>query len=98
MPKERIPAATLTPFDVIVSWSRDGTVQVATTAADAGERLSRWTEEVPSGSPTDGPTKTEPGSRFDYFDGWHVDLDRQRVNELIRILRRARDQAFGRDE
>lgn len=30
--------------------------------------------------------------------GWYVNLNRHQVNELIRILRRARDQAFGRDE
>lgn len=30
--------------------------------------------------------------------GWHVDLDRTMVNKLIRILRRARDQAYGVDE
>ncbi len=28
----------------------------------------------------------------------HVTLDRREINQLIRNLRRARDQAFGRDE
>ena len=33
------------------------------------------------------------------FDGWHTTHDdRTQVNKLIRDLRRARDQAFGRDE
>ena len=31
-------------------------------------------------------------------NGWYVDLNRQQINELIRVLRRARDQAYGRDE
>jgi hypothetical protein len=31
-------------------------------------------------------------------NGWYVQLDRYRINQLIRVLRRARDQAFGRDE
>jgi hypothetical protein len=31
-------------------------------------------------------------------EGWHVSLDRRGINEVIRYLRRARDQAFGRDE
>lgn len=31
-------------------------------------------------------------------DGFYVDLNRQAINKLIRDLRRARDQAFGRDE
>lgn len=30
--------------------------------------------------------------------GWWVNLDRRGINDLIRVLRRARDQAFGRDE
>lgn len=30
--------------------------------------------------------------------GWYVELDRRGINELIRNLRRARDQSFGRDE
>lgn len=30
--------------------------------------------------------------------GLYVDLDRCGINDLIRILRKARDQAFGRDE
>lgn len=31
-------------------------------------------------------------------EGWYVNLDRDGLNQLIRHLRRARDQAFGRDE
>ena len=30
--------------------------------------------------------------------GWFLNLDRQGINKLIRDLRRARDQAFGKDE
>ena len=30
--------------------------------------------------------------------GFHVSLDRDQVNNVIRALRKARDQAFGRDE
>jgi len=33
-----------------------------------------------------------------FTDGLFVDLDRKSINQLIRNLRRARDQAFGRDE
>lgn len=29
--------------------------------------------------------------------GLHVDLDRAKINQLIRVLRKARDQAFGAD-
>jgi hypothetical protein len=30
--------------------------------------------------------------------GLYMDLDRSSINNLIRLLRKARDQAFGRDE
>lgn len=32
------------------------------------------------------------------LEGWFVTLDRTGINDLIRHLRKARDQAFGRDE
>lgn len=35
---------------------------------------------------------------FEADGGWNVWLDRRGINDLIRILRKARDQAFGRDE
>lgn len=31
-------------------------------------------------------------------NGWFLTLDRAGINKTIRALRRARDQAFGRDE
>lgn len=31
-------------------------------------------------------------------DGYHVEMDRRGLNDLIRKLRRARDAAFGKDE
>ncbi len=34
----------------------------------------------------------------DVEGGWYANLDRKSINDLIRHLRRARDQAFGRDE
>lgn len=30
--------------------------------------------------------------------GWYLNLNRRTLNDLIKHLRRARDQAFGRDE
>lgn len=30
--------------------------------------------------------------------GWFLNLDRPAINHLIRVLRRARDQAYGADE
>lgn len=39
-----------------------------------------------------------PGAGGSGAEGWFVSLDRRDINDLIRHLRRARDQAFGRDE
>lgn len=39
------------------------------------------------------------GNRIDDIDpGWFIDMDRRSINDLIRLLRNARDAAFGRDE
>jgi len=35
---------------------------------------------------------------FDPCAGLYADLGRKQINDLIRLLRRARDHAFGRDE
>lgn len=40
----------------------------------------------------------DPVSYETKYEGYYVSLDRRGINELIRHLRRARDQAFGRDE
>lgn len=63
----------------------------------------RWNRE---GGYVQIVTKVEDpfGGRFSddegihYTDGMYVDLGRKEINQLIRNLRRARDQAFGRDE
>jgi hypothetical protein len=95
MPRERITTTDdNTPFDVQVSWHRDtGTVQVTTTAFDGDQRLRDWVEVDPKTG-----EGTPAGSSFKLFDGWPVNLDRARLNQLIRLLRTARDQTFGRDE
>lgn len=102
MPRERVQPRT-SPFEVIVGWNKEGCVQVATTAPDADERLRAWTEVgqavAPAGITMTGAEFVTPaGSSFKMFDGWHVELERHEVNDLIRLLRRARDAAFGRDE
>ena len=42
-------------------------------------------------------SQTNPGSGPSYTGVWST-LNREGVNRLIRVLRRARDQAYGRDE
>lgn len=70
-----------------IGWNRDGGVQIATTRlAEGAEPDSEWLDAADGAEP-------KPA-----WDGQWMDLDRYQVNELIRALRRARDQAFGRDE
>jgi hypothetical protein len=87
MPKEIVYGEG---FRVEVRWSRDSYVQLATVmpeprTSDEPQNLA----ELMSGWGTD----TADGAR-----GLYSTLGRTEINDLIRILRRARDQAFGRDE
>jgi hypothetical protein len=91
MPKELVysdtyPYSTTEPARSVVDirWSRESShVQIATRCVDAS---------------TEATYKNEEFSTLSAADGWYLDLDRRAINELIRKLRRARDQAFGRDE
>lgn len=109
MPKERIDARPGYEFDgsdghgrsvVEVSWGRETDyVQVVSKVIDrfTGDPYVKNPDEVLS--PRAARTVDEmeaPVPRF--TDGMYVDLDRRGINDLIRVLRRARDQAFGRDE
>lgn len=95
MPKETI-SSTPNSNHVTVGWGRDqGTVQIHTASP---ERLVAATvERAERGSdlPEHGAKPTAEGVPF---SGWFADLGRADLNDLIRVLRRARDQAFGRDE
>lgn len=55
---------------------------------ELGEKILNWLDCV------DGPVEE---GRSGYSGVW-ADVDREAINRLIRILRRARDAAFGRDE
>ena len=91
MPKESVYGSQ-DPFEtdgpgvsiVEVRWGREtGDVQVVSKAVRRADL---------------GPlVESDPGS-IHYTNGFYVDLDRRGINDLIRHLRRARDQAFGRDE
>lgn len=43
---------------------------------------------------TNDPNKAADGG----VEGYYVNLDREGLNKAIRVLRRARDQAYGKDE
>jgi hypothetical protein len=101
MPRERMAA---TGGDIEIGWGRDhGTVEVATTIPDAPGRVAAILTEA-NIKLVNGTTGTEPGTAqleqaMALLSGWHTRLDgRSQVNFLIRKLRTARDQAFGRDE
>jgi hypothetical protein len=88
VPKELIyDYVTTNAFQVKVSWDRDaGHVQVASIADNSEQRVR------------DILDSHEHDPNGDLFGGWHVTLDRDGINQLIRVLRRARNAAFGADE
>lgn len=81
MPKENTVCAVLDGFRVEIGWQRDGHVQIATTN-------DRSPYKIEPDKPDESPLP---------FNGWHVTLDRDRINKLIHDLRRARDAAYGAD-
>lgn len=83
MPRESVMGEDRDGTEVKIGWSQHGSVQVGVSAAGAFS----FNTPLPAGVSINGP----------YDDLW-VTLDRQGCNDLIRKLRKARDQAFGRDE
>lgn len=114
MPKEQIYGEALpygTPEEpgparsvVEVRWDREtGYFQIATKCIEA----STGDDYVPPLEAIEAPVVSGREVTEDDFvelegmrpqSGWYIDLNRRGINELIRVLRRARDQAFGRDE
>lgn len=104
MPRETISLDDY-PFDVVVGWGNSqNQVQVATVAGgspNGAERIvecvNQWLENA--GMPL--VNYEELRRRINnppYFEGWYASLtDRRAVNDLIRLLQRARDGAFGKD-
>lgn len=92
----------------------DGVVQLSTNAQDGAERVIGMVNEwlTAAKMPTidldqlqaalsverrvPGMANALPSALF--FDGFYTQLRRPQVNKMIQVLRRARDQAFGRDE
>lgn len=92
MPKERV-LDVAGMFDVQVGWQRDRWVQLAVVTTD-GKPLS---EVVTSWKQDDGQGHVNDAGEYERSDGIWSTLDRQQINDLIRKLRKARDQAFGAD-
>jgi len=107
MPKERIRKSCREGFaDLLVQWgedeigrheacqhgNEDPRVRLFVIAPDLGPRGSFMFE------PDDDSAKSmglDPGCRIGPID---MMLDREQINRMIRVLRRARDQAYGKDE
>lgn len=95
MPKETIygdllPFSEESPARAVaeVHWHRDAAhVQLVTRCVRADDHSDYVRTVDEGGTPDEQP-----------FAGFYVSLDRQGINALIRQLRRARDQAYGRDE
>ena len=91
MPKESVRGSEMIEAD------RDGRVVVGT--VDVCWSRNDDTVQVVSKAVfrADG-SRVSDSKTVDVTDGLYVNLDRAGINALIRNLRRARDQAFGRDE
>lgn len=105
MPKE-VVYADLLPYGeeqsavsiIEITWSRDAShVQIATRcvhAADHSPFVWPEFEELLRGKMGEDDAQ----SILNMMSGLWATLDRTAINAIIRHLRRARDQAFGKDE
>lgn len=100
MPRENIYDEIVDGFRIEVGWAADRYVQIA--SVNQHSTLTLPCEDLPpqpSGLPANSVTDSAPpGGKAMLFYGWSVTLDRAGLNRLIRTLRRARDNAYGRDE
>lgn len=96
---------------VEIRWGREGYFQIATKCVHAADETDYRPPlepiEVPMRPPHEGEyadpqpllvSENEGFLEVAPFSGFYVDLDRRGINELIRVLRRARDAAYGKDE
>lgn len=84
------PDGTNADRRVELAWQRDMYVQIGTTAWAGATGVPDTALQYLPGTPTNDLPRA--------WDGQFVDLDRGQINHLIKQLRVARDQAFGRDE
>ena len=106
MPRETIYGSGA-PINVSVAWGNNETVQVATIhdRDDDARAMLRIVNDWLDAADMEKVDINELVARLDRkgtparFDGWHATLDDwPGVNRLIKVLKRARDQAFGSPE
>lgn len=90
MPKEQIRDNDGGPCIAEVRWSSNEYVQVAVLQSDITTFVA-YCQNV-------AKIYDEQGWGDSDGNGFYWTPNRNQLNELIRVLRRARDQAFGRDE
>jgi hypothetical protein len=71
----------------MVGWS-DNAVQIAAINSNVQATITQVHDE-------DGNPRAVDGTET--IDGWWIDLDRAGINDLIKLLRKARDRAYGAD-
>lgn len=103
MPAETIHGMKTVPVDIRIAWGADCEyVEVAAIREDSTtEILKQVLEYLVSIEVIDGndvEAVLDRPKNF-YFDGWHALLsERSSLNRMIHVLKRARDNAFGKDE
>lgn len=89
MPKETITDLA-NMYDVQVGWQSGSDVQIGVVTHDGGTIVEWLFPEASTGTIT--VSDSSPS-----FTGLWGTLDREGINRLIRVLRRARDSAYGAD-
>lgn len=96
MPKEKIyDQAEM--YDIEVGWGRERSVQIGITTHDGIPVIAKIAG-IENPSPADfGRMGADPDSPGGFTGLWGT-LDRAGINRLIKMLRKARDDAYGHDE
>jgi hypothetical protein len=96
MPKEIIHSRS-EKFDIEISWDaesgRDDEVQIGLATRDHAKTLADAL--IPASAQVD---RDERATRLGEFRGIYGQFDRASLNRTIRLLRKARDHVYGRDE
>jgi hypothetical protein len=95
MPKEIVHSRS-EKFDIEIKWDAEGLdpeVQIGIATRDNAKTLADAL--TPASMQLD---PDERAKRLDEFRGIYGQFDRASLNRTIRLLRRARDQVYGRDE
>lgn len=95
MPKERIKSKyhdvndSMEPL-VHVGWTKDRDhVEISVVNGDPNKGLAQFDKDLNQWVTLDSIDR--------YHNGWFAQMDRNGINRLIRALRKARDEAYGKD-